>query len=117
MLAVDTVPGATELSQPRRELWAYPVDGRPAFPFVPESTHLYFGRDTVTGLGFRPGSNERDIWLFQRRVDGEFDVIADDLASGQNAGGLLHAWTPELGRVLYSVRDGDAVSVRQHLVD
>lgn len=116
VLAVHTVPGATPLAKRPRELWAYPMDGRPAFSFVPESTHLYFGSDTVTGIGFRPDSNERDLWLFQRSVDGEFDVIADDLASGQNAGGLLHPWTPELGRILYSVRDGDAVSVRQHVL-
>ncbi|MGH1345752.1 MAG: hypothetical protein ACRBN8_29575 [Nannocystales bacterium] len=67
-------------------------------------------------IGFRPDSNEGDLWLFQRSVDGAFDVIADELASGQNAGGLQHAWTPELGRILHSVRDGDAVSVRQHVL-
>ena len=97
------------------EVLAYPLDGRPAFPFVPRALFTYVGGSTITGLGIPPDSDDDKLWLFERSFDGEFEVIADDLTSGQDD--LMgHPWTPELGRILYSVRDGDSVSIRQHRI-
>ncbi len=101
------------LAESSSSLWAYPLDGNPVFPFVPASTYAYVGASTITGLGVPPESDDDKLWLFQRSIDGELEVIAEELASGQDDF-LGHPWTPELGRVLYSVRDGDAVSIRQH---
>ncbi len=100
------------------DMWAYPLDGRPGFPFVPVSprSRLHVGERTITGLIISPGGDEDSQWLYQRRFDGEFELIAEDLLGGRDFGGALHMWTPELGRILYAVRDGDAVSVRQHVL-
>lgn len=94
-------------------LWAYPLDGSPVFEFVPASPYTHVGASTITGLGVPPESDDEKLWLYQRSIDGEFEVIADNLASGQDDF-LGIPWTPELGRILYSVRDGDEVSIRQH---
>ena len=101
------------LAESSSSLWAYPLDGNPAFSFVPVSTYSYVGANTITGLGVPPESHDDKLWLFQRSIDGELEVIAEELASGQDDF-MGHPWTPELGRVLHSVRDGDAVSIRQH---
>ncbi|MCR9165141.1 MAG: hypothetical protein ACE37F_21280 [Nannocystaceae bacterium] len=100
------------------EMWAYPLDGRPGFPFVPVAprSRLHVGEHTITGLSIPPGGDENSRWLYQRRFDGEFEVIAENLLGGRGIGEASHPWTPELGRVLYAVRDGDAVSVRQHVL-
>ena len=96
-------------------LWAYPLDGSPVFEFVPASPYTHVGASTITGLGVPPESDDDKLWSYQRSIDGEFEVIADNLASGQDDF-MGHPWTPELGRILYSVRDGEAVSIRQHVL-
>lgn len=99
-------------------MWAYPLDGRPGFPFVPVSprSELHVGERTITGLIISPGGDKHSQWLYQRRFDGEFELIAENLLGGRGFGGAFHLWTPELGRILYAVRDGDAVSIRQHVL-
>jgi len=101
------------LAESSSSLWAYPLDGRPAFPFAPASTYTYVGTSTITGLGVPPDSGDDKLWLFERSVDGALEIVAEDLASGQDDF-MGHPWTPELGRILYAVRDGNGVSIRQH---
>ncbi len=93
------------------ELWAYPVDGSDQYPFLPGDEHglMHFGSDSVTALGKR--DRAETLELFRNSVGGAFEVLDTGILDFQD-----RPWTPEFGRIVYAVRDGDEVSVRQHVL-
>ncbi len=109
------------LVEREEEVWAYPLDDREPYVFLPAYSLAHFGREYVTALGADPDSSG-ELRLTRNRVDGEFEIVDSGIVSGQigmSSGEVLvqHAWTPDLGRFVYGVRDGDAVSIRQHRFD
>ena len=92
------------------ELWAYPLDGSEPYPFLPwhETSFLYFGSEYVTALGKRDRDAET-LELFRNSLGGEFELLDGGILDFQD-----RPWTPEFGRIIYAVRDGDEVSIRQH---
>ncbi|MBV1862622.1 MAG: hypothetical protein KUG77_29645 [Nannocystaceae bacterium] len=91
------------------ETWAFPIDGSEPYPFLPlHLDSIYFGSEFITGM-VRGTANGDDTRFFRRRLGGEFEVIAEGVLDFQD-----RPWTPELGRILYAVRDGEHVSIRQH---
>ena len=91
------------------ETWAFPVDGSEPYPFLPgRLDSIHFGTDFITAL-VRGTFNGDDNMLVRRALGGELEVIAEGVLDFQD-----RPWTPELGRILYVVRDGDDVSIRQH---
>lgn len=119
------------LVEAAENVWAYPLDGGDPFPFLPslgftESAfptlgYTHLGSEFVTALARNP-SDEADFWLFRNRLGGELEVLDTDIqgAPPLNSSGFiyeeLYRWTPQLGRILYVVRDGGSVSVRQHVL-
>ena len=119
------------LVEAAENVWAYPLDGGDPYPFLPslgftESTfptlgYTHLGSEFVTALARNP-SDEADFWLFRNRLGGELEVLDTDIQGAPPLNGLgfiheeLYRWTPQLGRILYVVRDGSSVSVRQHVL-
>ncbi len=99
-------------------VWAYPIqDGEP-YLFSPVSVHAYYGRSAVTGLTVSPDDAEL-LQLYRARPGVDVEFIETEIISGAFGGDvnepmLTHTWTPDTGRIVYAVRDGDALSVRQH---
>lgn len=99
------------------QLWAYPVDGGTPHPFLPVTQRVHYGPEYVTGLGFSDHTNGA-TWLVRNRAGGELELLDDAVISGERvASYLMHPWTPGLGRILYAASDGDAVSIRQHILE
>ncbi len=103
------------------ETWAYPLDGGEPYAFLPAFQHAYYGAEYVTALGQDP-QNPDEYWLGRNSIGGEFELIDERIISGtpevfsMEGDPQTQVWTPDLGRVLYSVQDGDALSVRQHRI-
>ncbi len=91
------------------ETWAFPVDGSEPYPFLPAGLDLiHFGDEFVTVMEHMGLSGEENR-LLRRALGGELEVIAEGVLGFRDRPN-----TPELGRILYAVRDGDKVSIRQH---
>lgn len=91
------------------ETWAFPTDGSEPYPFLPGHLDaIYFGSDFITAIEQATDSGN-DARLVRRALGGELEVLAEGLLDFEH-----RPWTPELGRILYAVRDGDEVSIRQH---
>ncbi len=102
------------------EVWAYPLDGSEPYLFSPAFGPVLYGREFVTAIGVEPDTDD-ELRLFRNRPGGELEVIESHIISGavapvEDEAYAQHTWTPDLGRVLYGVRDGDAISIRQHLL-
>jgi len=113
------------------DVWAYPLDGSEPYPFLPslgyqESffptlgyTHL--GTEYVTAMARNPTDRD-DFWLYRNRLGGDVEVLDTDIlgAPPENTSGFIseerYRWTADLGRILYAVRDGNTVSIRQHVL-
>lgn len=96
-----------------REIWAFPTDGSEPYPFLPgelsyRASDIYFGSEFITAM---TDVNRIDDTgqIIRRAVGGELEVVAEGVLGFQD-----RPWTPDLGRILYAVRDGDDVSIRQH---
>lgn len=91
------------------ETWAFPIDGSEPYPFLPSRLQAtYLGNEFITAIdNSEPSDDSRR--LIRRAPDGEIEVLAEDILDV-----TWLNWTPELGRILYAVRDGDEVSIRQH---
>ena len=112
-------------------VWAYPLDGSDPTLFLPslgfeESffpslgyTHL--GEEYVTAMARNPDDMD-NFWLYRNSLGGEFEVLDTDIQGAPPLDTLgfiseeRYRWTPELGRILYAVRDGNTVSIRQHVL-
>lgn len=93
------------------ETWAFPTDGSEPYPFLPgnlDDSYIYFGSEFITAM-IDTNSLDDTAQIIRRAVGGELEVVADSILSVQT-----RPWTPELGRILYAVRDGEHVSIRQH---
>lgn len=87
---------------------AYPVDGSDPYPFLPQSWRVirsHRGDEFFTALV----RDDDSLQLVRIDVQGNVEVIDRDILE------FMHGpWSPELGRLVYAVRDGDEVSIRQH---
>jgi hypothetical protein len=115
------------------EVWAYPLDGSDPYAFLPSLGfageprppfptlgYTYLGTEFVTAIARNPDDPDT-FQLFRNRIGGEVEVLDTDIdGPRQNDGGFIagegYRWTPQLGRILYVVREADGLSVRQHVL-
>ncbi len=99
------------------EVWAYPLDDTEPYLFSPAFGPVHYGSEYVTAIGVEP-DNEVERQLFRNRHGGQLEIIERNIsgavAAVEDESYAQHTWTPDFGRVLYGVRDGDAISIRQH---
>ncbi len=103
------------------EVWAYPLDDTEPYFFLPKYGPVHYGREYVTAIGVEPDT-DGELRLFRNRVGGDVEVIESRIISGavgsvDDEAYAAHTWTPGFGRVLYGVRDGGAISIRQHVFE
>lgn len=99
------------------DLWVYPLDGGAPYPAAPASRQLVYQENAIVGLADNEATGHAR-WLFRFTLGGGLEVLEDAVVSGDILfGGLSHRWTPQLGRLVYAVRDGAETSVRQHVLE
>lgn len=99
-------------------VWAFPIEDGEPYRFSPLPVHAHYGAAAVTGLTVSPDDGEQ-LQLYRARPGSEVELIETEIISTALSGDvndpmLTHTWAPDTGRVVYAVRDGDAISVRQH---